>query len=169
MVSPAPAQPATPDQQVPPAPAAPAPAPVAPPATPSLTFAPATAQVTVNSPVNLTLQLDNVKGLFAAPLRLRFDPQILRLEKVQAGTLLTGDGQRVSFSSETMNDTGEVVVTLSRMPGSGGVTGAGALLQITFQAVAPGLATVSVVDPQFTNTQLQPVTVTAPSINVVVQ
>jgi hypothetical protein len=123
----------------------------------------------VNTPVTLTLQLDNVNGLFSAPFRLRFDPKILRLNSVQPGTLLTGDGQKVNFNANMMNDTGEAVITLNRLPGSGGVTGSGALLQLTFQGVAPGTAAVSVVDPQLKNVQLQPVEVTGPTVQVVVQ
>jgi general secretion pathway protein D len=134
-----------------------------------MSFTPGTVQTPVNTAVTLTLQLDNVTGLFSAPLRLRFDPKILRLNSVQPGTLLTGDGQRVNFNATTTNDTGESVITLNRLPGSGGVSGSGALLQLTFQAVAQGTATVSVVDPQFKNLQLEPVTVPSPSVQVMVQ
>jgi general secretion pathway protein D len=119
--------------------------------------------------VTVTLQLDNVSGLFSAPLRVRFDPELLRLTSVQPGTLLTGDGQRINFEANTNNDAGEAVITLNRLPGSGGVTGSGALLQLTFHAAAPGTATVAVVDPQLKNMQLEPIAVPSPAVQVVVQ
>lgn len=150
----------------PPAAAAPTPAPAA---GTRLSFAPGTVEAAVNSAVTATLHLDNVEGLFTAPMRIRFDPKVLRLNNIQPGTLLTGDGQKVNFNSHIMNDTGEAVITLNRMPGTGGVSGSGALLQLTFQAVAPGTAAVSVVDPRLTNMQLQPVDVTSPSLQVAVK
>ena len=134
-----------------------------------MSFAPGTVQTPVNTRVTLTLQLDNVNGLFSAPMRLRFDPKILRLDSVQPGTLLTGDGQKVNFNANTMNDTGEAVITLNRLPGAGGVSGSGPVLQLTFQALASGTSTVSVADPQFKDMQLQPVGVTGPSVQVVVK
>ena len=171
--APATQPPATQPPAAPPAVTSPAATPVTPPpaspAGPAMSFAPGTVQTPVNTPVTLALQLDNVNGLFSAPMRLRFDPKILRLDSAQPGTLLTGDGQKVNFSTNTMNDTGEAVITLNRLPGSGGVTGSGPILQLTFQTLAPGTATVSIADPQLKDMQLQPVTVTAPSVQVVVQ
>jgi general secretion pathway protein D len=136
--SPAPVQQAPAQQPAPQAPAPAAPAPETPaPAAPAMSFTPGTVQTPVNKPVTLALQLDNVAGLFSAPMRLRFDPKVLRLENAQAGTLLTGDGQRVNFNADTMNDTGEAVITLNRLPGSGGVTGSGALCSLRSRRSLP--------------------------------
>jgi len=40
-------------------------------------------------------------------VHIKFDPKVLRLANIRQGTLLTGDGQKVNFSENTLNDTGE--------------------------------------------------------------
>jgi general secretion pathway protein D len=130
---------------------------------------PAAAQAQVGSSVTVQLMLENVTDVSAAPLRIKFDPKILRLASVRPGSLMSGDGSRVNFTENTLNDAGEASVTLNRMPGSGGVSGSGALLTLTFQAVGRGTASVSVIDPGLKNTQMAPINVQAPSANIVVQ
>ena len=117
----------------------------------------------------LVLRAENVTDLFSAPLRIKFDPKVIRLTNVAPGTLLTGDGQKVNFSENTLNDIGEAVITLNRMPGSSAVSGSGALLNLTFQAVAPGTSSVTVLNPDLKNLQLQTITVSAPTAMVTVQ
>lgn len=166
-VTPAPAAPETPTPAQPSPGAAPPPAPAAA-GGPALFFGLGEAEAALNSNVTLTLQIDNAEGLFAAPMRVRFDPKVLRLDSGRPGALLTGDGQEVNFSVNAMNESGEGVITLNRLPGSGGVTGSGVLLNLSFQAIGKGKSPVTIVDPQFRNTQLQPVNVSAPTANVVV-
>ena len=185
-VAPAPTSPAAPasaptgtvpvpSQAVPPATVEPAPAPqaVAPPAVDgppvAMVFNPPAAQTQLNSAVTVAVQVENVKDLFSAPLKVRYDPAILRLNSVHPGALMTGDGQKVNFAETISNEAGEATITLNRLPGSGAVSGSGALLQLTFQAVGKGTSSVTVVDPSLRNLQLQPITVTAPVSNIVVQ
>jgi general secretion pathway protein D len=153
-----------------PAPAEPAKPQEAAPAGPALSFAPEKIQVQPNSTVNVTLNASNVTDLFMAPLKVQFDPKILRLTSVRPGNLMSeGDNQKINFSENTLNDTGEATITLNRIPGSSGVSGSGPLLDLTFEAVAPGTATVSIVDAGLQNLQLQPVKVNQPVMTIVVQ
>ena len=148
----------------------PAPAPPAADAPPAaMLFNPPSVQTQLNSAVTVAVQVQNVKDLFSAPLKIRFDPKVLRLNSVHPGALMTGDGQKVNFSENIANEAGEATITLNRLPGSGAVTGSGALLQLTFQTVGRGTSDVSVVDPGLRNQQLQPIAVTAPTTNIVVQ
>ena len=50
-----------------------------------------------------------------------------------------------------------------------GVTGSGSLLNLTFQAIGKGNATVSVVDPDLKNLQQQPIPVQGPTVTIAVQ
>jgi general secretion pathway protein D len=161
--APAPAAPAAPAEA--PKPAAPEP----PPAGPRLTFAPAAVQAQMSAPITVAVQIEGVSDLFTAPMRVKFDPKVLRLNSIQPGVLMTSDGQKVNFSQNTMNDTGEAVITLNRLPGTGGVSGSGQLVVLTFQAVGKGATSVAIVDAGLRNMQLQPVAVTPPVLNVVVQ
>jgi general secretion pathway protein D len=149
------APPATP----PPATAPPATAPpaTAPPAgSARVSFAPAPAEGPLGSAITVSLMVENVTDLFTAPLRLQFDPKVLRLNDVTPGGLLTSDGKPLlPMSKNIMNDTGEVSVTVSRAPGAGGVSGSGTLVTFVFQAAAKGTATVSLPDFALRDSKLQ--------------
>jgi general secretion pathway protein D len=121
------------------------------------------------STVTLTLQVENVTDLFSAPMRLKFDPAILRLNEIVRGNLLAGDGKEVIFTRNILNDTGDATVNLSRLPGSGGVNGSGTLLTLTFQVVGRGTATVTA--PEFTpqSSQMQPLMTASPQVTVTVK
>ncbi len=136
---------------------------------PRLSFNPGTMQTPLSSAVTVSLIAENVQDLFTAPVKINFDPKVLRLTSIKPGSLLTGDGQKINFSENTLNDTGEASVTLNRMPGSSGVTGSGSLLVFTFQAVGKGTASVAVTDASLKDAKLQPLTLVPPSVSIVVQ
>ena len=139
------------------------------PAQPRLIFNPPTASVQLNTPVQVQLVLENVADLYTAPVKLKFDPKILRLTSIRPGPLMSTDGQTVNFTESTLNDTGDATVTLNRIPGSGGVTGSGAILSLTFQAIGRGTSPVSVTDVGVKNLQLQAIPVSSPSMSITVQ
>ena len=151
----------TPATDLPPTPAAPV--------QPRLIFTPATASVPLNAPVSVQLVLENVTDLYTAPVKLKFDPKVLRLTSIKPGPLMSADGQRANFTESTMNDTGDATVTLNRIPGTGGVSGSGAILDLTFQAIGKGASPVTITDAGVKNLQLQPIAVSAPSITITVQ
>ena len=104
--------------------------------------------------------------LFSAPMKIKYDPKVLRVVEVKPGGLLGGDGKRVVFSENTLNDAGESSVLLNRVPGAGGVSGSGVLVVITFQAVAPGSTGVSLSDLTLRDATLQTRTVQLPRMAV---
>jgi general secretion pathway protein D len=155
--------------------AAPTPAPATEPAKPAepvqprLIFNPATATVQLNAPVTVQLVLENVSDLYMAPVKLKFDPKVLRLTNVRPGQLMSADGQKINFTESTLNDTGDATVTLNRLPGTGGVAGSGPILSLTFQAIGRGTSNVAVTEAGVKNLQLQPIPVSAPSVSIAVQ
>lgn len=171
---PVPEAPATPPAATPATPAPTAPAPGTPPASPAagatrLFFNPETVQTQLGGVGTVALQVENATDLAAAPMKLKFDPKILKLTAVRQGNLLGGDGQKVNFSENTLNDAGETTITLNRLPGTGGINGSGALLTLTFQAVGRGTSTVSLTDIGLKNSQMQPINTPVPSLTVAVQ
>ena len=141
---------------LPPAPAAdtqPAPqiVPSAPPSTPApaapasgagthLSLQPGAIEVKPGQVFNLQLDVDDARDLFAAPFKLKFDPQLLRLEEIAAGGFFSSDGQKIIFTRNILNDTGDATVNLNRLPGYSGMNGAGALAVFSFKALKPGTA-----------------------------
>lgn len=168
----APAAPPAPDAPEPakPKPAesgAPGPEPAAAPA--ALRFDPPSVRAKIGASVTVTLLLDNGTDIFNAPMRFQFDPKLLRLTDVAQGNLLRGDGQQVIFTRNILNDAGAASIVLNRLPGAGGISGSGALVSLTFQAVGAGTAQLTVPDLTVRDSQMQPVPVTAPVLNVTVE
>lgn len=173
-----PAAPAAPPPTTTPAqPPTPGPVPAQPPAPgvadqsgPRLTFMPAAAQVQLSAPLNLTLQAENVQDLFtASPIRIKWDPKVLRLNEITPAEFLARDGQRVTTAKDIRNDSGEAWVTMNRLPGAGGISGSGALATFSFTAIGKGPTKVTVTDFGLKNTQLQPIVVVGPELDITVQ
>ena len=124
----------------------------------------------MGSAITVALVVDNATDLFTTPFRISFDPKILRLNDVTPGTLLTSDGKQILPPSKNiLNDTGEASITLTRVPGSGGVSGSGTLATFVFQAVAKGTATVSFADITFRDSKLQQIPAAAAPVTITVR
>ena len=134
-----------------------------------LYFNPPNLQTQLSGVVTVALQIDNASDLFAVPMKLKFDPKILRLSSVKEGNLMGGDGQKINFTENTLNDTGDATVVLNRLPGTGGISGSGALVNLTFQAVGRGTSTVTVSDLTLVNSTSNPIVAASPLLSVVVQ
>jgi general secretion pathway protein D len=154
------------------APAAVTPAAVTP-ATPggaaALAFSPAKVTAQLSSPVNIVLQATNMTDLATVPVKVRWDPKILRLETISAGALLSQDGKIIAPSLDIRNDSGDASISVGRVAGAPGVSGTGPLLQFKFTAVGKGTATVSVTDAPLKSSSQQPIAVQPPSVAVTVQ
>jgi len=128
------------------------------------------APVPSDAPFTVTLQLENARDFFSAsPIKIKFDPKVMRLTSVKQGGFAATDGQKVNFTENTLNDTGEAIVTLNRMPGTGGVSGGGALLTLTFQPVGKGTGEISVSEITVRNTQLDTLKLQLPKSTVTIQ
>jgi hypothetical protein len=155
------------------APAAPGAANVVTPATPGgaavLVFNPGRVQAQLSSQVTIGLQAQNMTDLASVPVKVRWDPKVLRLEMIAPGALLTQDGKIVAPSLDIRNDTGDASIDVNRVAGAGGVSGTGPLFQLTFTAVGKGTTNVTVTEVQLKNSSQQPIMVQPPSVAVVVQ
>jgi len=141
------AGPATPTT---PAAAAPAPGPATPatvagPVTPdvipgppvSMVVVPAQSNQAVGSTFVTSIVLTNARNLSAVPVQVQFDPKVLQLVNVEAGSLLSRDGQPVALVHRDEGN-GLVTISASRPPGTTGVSGEGQVCLMTFRAIAPG-------------------------------
>ena len=163
-------------EAAPPAPASTAPGatstavtPGTPGAAASLAFNPARVQAQLSSQVVIALQAQNLTDVASVPIKVRWDPKVLRLEMISPGALLTQDGKIVAPSLDIRNDTGDASIQVTRIAGSPGVSGNGPLLQLTFTAVGKGPTNVSITDAALKDSKQQPITVQNPTVSVVVQ
>ena len=166
--------PATAPPATAPAPGVPTPAATAPPATAPpgpapgpaarISFLPPTAETQLNSTITVTLAGDNVNNMLSAAAQLRYDPRILRINNIIAGDLTQrgmAPGAPTEPSKNILNDTGQADMAISR-GAAGGISGAGGLFTVVFQAVGRGNTTVSISSVSLTASGGQPVTTTVP-------
>jgi general secretion pathway protein D len=156
-------QPATLPAATPPA------APSAPPSSASVNFVPAQESTIMGQSFNVNLVMANATDLFSAPLQIKFDPKFLKLNDVVQGNLMSSDGQQVTFTKNIQNDTGEADITLNRLPGTGGVTGSGMLVTLSFTTLGRGSSTVSAPAFSPSNSQGQPISNSSPLLSVNIQ
>jgi general secretion pathway protein D len=147
-----------------PPPGGPPPSAAQPPAT--VSFVPAQVDTIMGGSFNVTMAISNATDLFSAPLQVKYDPKVLKLNDVVQGNLMASDGQQVTFTKNILNDTGEADITLNRLPGNGGVTGSGILVTLSFATIGRGSTSVST--PAFgpTNSQGQPILNASPLLTV---
>ena len=115
--------------------------------------------------VSVTVQASNVQDLAAAPMKINYDTQVLKLIEVRRGAMLASDGQPVDFSRDLAAST----VKLNRLAGAPGVTGSGPLVTLVFQALGRGTTQVSVEDLRLENSKRQPIAATVVPATVTVQ
>jgi general secretion pathway protein D len=150
VILPAPAgqTPATPATQPP---ASPAPATPPPPAnqTPNASGNPATGganflfdpwQITAvkGNTFVVNLLISGAQNVNSVPVQMNYDPAKLQLVNVSNGGFLSQDGQAVALVHREDETSGTLSITASRPPGSGGVSGQGTVVTMTFQAKASG-------------------------------
>ena len=139
-----PASPVPPQSQ--PAPPGPAPAAGAPqsPQAVSLQFGQPSTPPKVGSTFQVAVKLTGGQNVFSVPMMMHYDSSKLSLTNVDTGDFLGRDGQAVALVHRD-DGNGMLVVSASRPPGVAGVSGAGSVCVLTFQAKAAGDASLTVV------------------------
>lgn len=117
----------------------------------------------------LVLQMNQGTDVFATPLRVQYDPKIVKLVEVLKGNALSPDGQKINFTPVITHEKGEAKVDISRLAGSQGVSSSGPVVLLKFQGVAKGTSQVTLPDFQVKDSKNQPITATAPSTTITVE
>jgi hypothetical protein len=119
--------------------------------------------------MSINLNAQNVTDLFSAgPIRLKWDPKLLRLNQISPGDFLKQDGQNPPII-DIRNDTGEATISVSRMPGTPGANGSGVLATLSFIAIGKGSGSVNVIEAPLKNSKQQPIAAPAPVLTFTVQ
>jgi general secretion pathway protein D len=143
---------------------------IPPPAAARVQFVPGTLTVSANSPFMLNVQLQSVAdALSVAPLKVKWDPALMRLTDITPGDLLTRDEGRVTSVKDIRNDIGEATLTITRAPGSSGISGSGPVATLNFVSLAKGSGTVNVTELGLKNSQNQAIPVALSSVPVTIQ
>jgi type II secretory pathway component GspD/PulD (secretin) len=93
-------------------------------------------------PYTVPLSITNVSRVSTVALTLTFDPALLRVRTVQEGSFMRTGGAKATFTQQV--SPGRVDITIVRDADATGATGTGLLGAILLDALAPGVATITV-------------------------
>jgi general secretion pathway protein D len=103
----------------------------------SMSISPVSSNQTVGSTFQAAIVLKDGQDIAGVPMQLQFDPRVLQLVNVDAGDFLAKGGQNVSIAHRVESN-GQLTISTSRPPGTGGVNGGGNVCILTFKAAAAG-------------------------------
>src|SRR5262249_7915230 len=104
----------------------------------SLSFKPHTLSLRVGETSTLKVNATQVNDLFSLPIRLEYNPKVIRVEDVRHGMLFSQGGEEIAVVQQIDKERGLATVGVTRPPNSGGVSGDGTVLEITLRAVGVG-------------------------------
>ncbi|HEU5457751.1 MAG TPA: cohesin domain-containing protein [Terracidiphilus sp.] len=112
--------------------------------------------------------ISGAKDIASVPLQIQYDPSKLALVNVENGDFLERGGQAVALVHRD-DGPGTIVLNASRPPGAGGVSGAGVVCMLSFQAKAAGASTITILHPSAQNAAQQSVAASGAQAQIVVK
>jgi general secretion pathway protein D len=117
----------------------------------------------------VNLLISGAQNVYSVPVQMNYDPAKLQLVNVSNGGFLSQDGQAVALVHREDETTGTLQITATRPPGSGGVSGQGAVVTMTFQAKASGQTPLTITRGGARDPGQQAITVNGAQASVTVQ
>ena len=108
------------------------------------------------------------QNIYSVPLQISYDPRQVQLLNISNGGFLSRDGQAVALVHRE-DPVGNLQITATRPPNSGGVSGQGAVLTLTFMAKAAGQSTLNIVRAGARDANMQPISVSGGQAMVTVK
>ena len=133
----------------PPPASAPAPAPGV-----NFVLAPLPGPVAAGAAFRIPVVLTGGTDIASVPLLIQYDPAKISLVNVDNGDLLNKDGQPVALVHRDEGP-GSIMINASRPPGSAGVSGAGVVCVLSFQAKVAGETFITITKPGAVNSAQQ--------------
>ena len=120
------------------------------------------------STFTVTIMLNGAQNVYSVPLQVTYDPKQIQVLNVSNGGLLSQDGQAVALVHRD-DGAGILQITATRPPGSGGVSGQGAVVILTLQAKAPGQSMLVISQGGARDPGMQPIPVAGATAAVTIQ
>ena len=136
---------------------------------PSFIFDPPAIKQAPGSTFTVNVLLSGAQNVYAVPLQVSYDPKVLQVVNVSNGGFLSQDGQAVSLVHRDDDSSGALQITATRPPGSGGVSGQGSVVTLTFMAKAGGQSAITIARGNARDPGMQQVPVSGAVANVTVQ
>jgi general secretion pathway protein D len=132
-------------------------------------FDPGQITATKGNTFAVNLMIAGAQNVYSVPVQMNYDPAKLTLVNVSNGGFLSQDGQAVALVHREDDTTGTLQITATRPPGSGGVSGQGTVVTLTFQAKASGQTPLTITRGGARDPNLQSITVNGAQASVTVQ
>jgi len=120
-----------------------------------LSFDPPSLDQAVGSTFTVNVNLSGGQNVYSVPLQILYNANVLQLLNVSNGPMLSQDGQAVALVHRDDSMMGILQLAASRPPGSPGISGDGQVFTLTFEAKAPGQATLSINRASLKNASMQ--------------
>jgi len=135
----------------------------------SFTFDPPSITQPKGATFTANILLSGGQNVYSVPVQLNYDPNALQLVNVSNGGFLSQDGQAVALVHRDDPTSGTVQITATRPPGSGGVSGQGAVVTLTFLAKGNGQTTLTITKGGALDPAMQRIPVNGAQATVTIQ
>jgi general secretion pathway protein D len=135
----------------------------------SFMFDPPTITPSKGATFTANILLSGGQNVYSVPVQLNYDPNVLQMVNVSNGGFLSQDGQAVALVHRDDPSSGTVQITATRPPGSGGVSGQGAVVTLTFVAKGSGQTTLTITKGGARDPAMQAIPVNGAQANVTIQ
>jgi general secretion pathway protein D len=125
----------------------------------SFLFDPGSVTQAKGSTFTVNILISGAQNVYSVPLQLNYDPSKLQLMNVSNGGFLSQDGQTVALVHREDETTGTLQITATRPPNSGGVSGQGSVVTLTFMAKASGQSPLTITRGGARDPAMQAITV----------
>jgi|HubBroStandDraft_5_1064220.scaffolds.fasta_scaffold02899_5 general secretion pathway protein D len=132
-------------------------------------FDPPTLSQAKGSTFTVNVMLSGGQNVYSVPVQLNYDPNQLKVVDVSNGGFLSQDGQAVALVHRDDDKTGTLQITATRPPGSGGVSGQGAVVTLTFMAKEPGQSALTITRGGARDPAMQPLAMSGAQAAITIQ
>jgi general secretion pathway protein D len=135
----------------------------------SFLFDPGTITAAKGSTFTVNILISGAQNVYSVPLQLNYDPNKVQLMNVSNGGFLSQDGQTVALVHREDETSGTLQITATRPPNSGGVSGQGSVVTLTFMAKASGQSPLTITRGGARDPAMQAITVNGAQAVVTIQ
>ena len=101
-------------------------------------FDPSNSNLEAGNSTVVTVRIRNGFNVAAVPFYVEYDPEIIEIGEIEEGNYLSGDGVATAFLSSNDSEQGRLIIGISRLGASNGVSGDGELMSMEIIGIATG-------------------------------
>jgi general secretion pathway protein D len=132
-------------------------------------FDPPTVSQAKGTTFTVNVMLSGGQNVYSVPVQLNYDPNQVQVVNVSNGGFLSQDGQAVALVHRDDPTTGTLQITATRPPGSGGVSGQGAVVTLTFMAKGTGQSALTITRGGARDPAMQPIAMSGAQAAITIQ